>query len=173
MKKNELIAGGNASPITVRKFSLKKVLAALISFLILFLFLPLEYDNIKAKTFIYPIMWISLGYIVFKAFPGKSYTKRILLMLLGIIGLFYIFIHVIGFCGWIQYGTLYVNKRDKSIRIICRTYGCFGTAEGCRFFEQRRITEHIKWVTSFDEKPIDTTKWQSVPSVSYEFNENN
>jgi hypothetical protein len=168
MKKNEPIVSGNASPISVRKFSLNKVLAALIFSLVLFIFLPLEYDNIKAKTFIYPIMWISLGYIVFKAFPGKSYTQRILLMLLGIIGLFYTFTHVIGFCGWIKHGTLYVNKRDKSIRIICRTYDCLGTAEGCRLFEQRIITEHIKWVTNFDEKPIDTT-WQSVPFMSNEF----
>jgi hypothetical protein len=169
MKKNEPIAGDNVSPISARKFSLKKVLAALISFLVLFIFLPLEYDNIKAKTFIYPIMWISLGYIVFKAFPGKSFTKRILLMLLGVIGLFYTFTQVIGFCAWINHGTLYINKRDKSISITCRTYDCVGTDEGCRLFELRRITEHLQWVTSFDEKPIDTTKWQSVPLTSYEF----
>jgi hypothetical protein len=152
-----------------KKISVKKVLTALISFLILFIFLPLEYDNIQAKTFIYPIMWIGMGYIVFKAFPGKSPTKSILLMLLGIIGLFYTFTHAIGFCAWIKHGTYYINKRDKSIRIICRTYDCYGTAEGCRLFEVRRITEHIKWVTSFDEKPIDTIKWQSVPFMSSEF----
>lgn len=171
MKKNEHITGGNASRISVRKFSVKKVLAVLISFLVLFILLPLEYDNTKAKTFIYPIMWISMGYIVFKAFPRKSHTKSILLMLLGVIGLFYTFTHVIGFCTWTNHGTLYINKRDKSIRIICRTYDCLGTAEGCRLFEVRRITEHIKWVTSFNEKATDTTKWQNVPLMSSEFDQ--
>ncbi|OQP60610.1 hypothetical protein A3860_32875 [Niastella vici] len=168
MKTNEPIVGSNASPISVRKFSVKEVLVALIFFLVLFIFLPLEYDNIKAKAIIYPVMWISMGYIVFKAFPGKSLTKSSLLIILGVICLSYTFSHVIGFCGWIKHGTLYKNKRDKSIRIICRTYECFGTAEGCQLFEERRITEHIKWVTSFDEKPIDTTKWQSVPFMSSE-----
>ena len=153
----------------VRKFSVKEVIATLISFLLLFLFLPLEYDNIKAKTFIYPIIWISMGYIVFKAFPKKSLTKSSLLMSLGVIGLLYIFTHVIGFCAWIKHGTLYINKRDKSIRIICRTYDCLGTAEDCQLFEERRISQHIKWVTSFDKKPIDTSKWQSVPFMSSEF----
>jgi hypothetical protein len=153
---------------SVRKFSVKEVVATFVVLLVLFISLPLEYDNIKAKTFIYPIMWIGVSYIVFRAFPENSQTRSISLIFLGIIGLFYTITHIVGFCGWSKHGTLYINKRDKSIRIICRTYDCLGTAEGCRLFEVRRITDHIKWVTSFDEKPIDTSKWQDVPFMSYE-----
>lgn len=167
MKISEDLANGNA-PRYVRKFSVKEVSIALISLLVLLLLLPLEYDNLKAKAFIYPIIWVSAGYIVVRAFPRKSITKSSLLLSLGIIVFFQIFIQVIGFCAWAKHGTLYINKRDKSIRIICRTYDCLGTAEGCRLFEERRITQHIKWVTSFDEKPIDTTKWQDVPFMSPE-----
>jgi hypothetical protein len=151
---------------SIFKPSVKKVLAVLIFFLVLFIFLPLEYDKIKAKTFIYPIMWTGMGYIVFKAFRRKSNIQITLLILLGIIGLFYTITHIIGFCAWGSNGTLYINKKNKSNRIVCRTYDCLGTAEGCRLFEVRRITEHIKWVTNFDEQPIDTTKWQSVPFMS-------
>lgn len=168
MKENKPLAGGNLPPVFARKFSVKEVLAALIFFILLFASLPMEYDDIKARTFIYPIMWIGAGYIVFKIFPKKSLTKSSLLIALGIVGLFYILTQVTGFCAWGHHGTLYVNKKDKSIKIICRTYDCFGTAEGCRLFKERRLTQHIKWVTSLDENPVDTTKWQSVSLMSSE-----
>lgn len=148
----------------------KRVFVALIVLLVLVISLPLEYDNIRAKTFIYPLMWIGAVYIVFKAFPKKLLVARsLLLVFLGLVGFFVILPRVVGFCGWTHHGTLYVKKGDRSVRIICRTFDCFMTAEGCQRFKERRITEHIKWVTSFDEKTVDSTIWESVSSMSTDY----
>ena len=149
---------------------MKTILTVSITFLVLLLLLPLEYDNIKAKSFIYPLMWIGAVYIVFKAFPKKQYiTRSLLLVFLGLFGFFVILPRVIGFCGWIHYGTLYVKKGDRSIRLVCRSYECYMTDGPCQLFKERRITKHFKWVTSFGEGPVDKTIWEEIPSMFTEY----
>ena len=160
MKRIRPIAGRN-----------KKIVAILISLLVLCLLLPLEYDNIKAKTFIYPILWIGVVYTIRKLFPNDSILRNSLLVLLYIVGCFYFLTQVTGFCGWAKHGTLYINKRDRSIRVTCRTYDCLGTAEGCQLFEERRLTKHLRWVTRFSKEPVDTTQWQNVPFMSADYEE--
>jgi len=48
-----------------------------------------------------------------------------------------------------------------------KTYECLMTEGDPELFEERTIINHIKWVTPFEENPIDTTKWQRV-SLQYE-----
>ena len=33
------------------------------------------------------------------------------------------------------------------------------------------ITKHLKWVTSFSKEPVDTTKWQNLPFMSADYEE--
>lgn len=154
----------------VKEYSLKNIVAVLITLLVLLLLLPLEYDNIRAKSFIYPLMWIGAVYLVFKAFPKKHYvTRNLLLIFLGLFGFFVILPRVIGFCGWTHHGTLYVKKGDKSIRLVCRSYECYMTDGPCQLFKERRITKHLKWVTSFGEESVDKTIWEEVSSMSTEY----
>jgi hypothetical protein len=169
MNKNSQSGSENSKPATIRKFSLKELLTSILFLSLLFFLLPLEYDNIKAKTFLYPIIWTSFAFIIYKTFPVKSLMRTILFSMGAIIYLVFalsFIINLTGFCAWINHGTLYVNKRNPSARIISRGYGCFLTDDDRQLFEERRITLHIKWVTDFSEAPIDTTKWKAVPFMS-------
>jgi len=58
---------------------------------------------------------------------------------------------------------MYKNKEDKSILIVCRRFDCYGTAEDCRLFKIKKLTNHLKWVTKFEEAKVDITKWDDVP----------
>jgi hypothetical protein len=169
MTKNSLPASQNSKKASIRKFSLKEVLVSILVLSLLFFLLPLEYDNIKAKTFLYPIIWTSFAFIMYKTFPVKSLMRTILFSIGAIIYVVFalsFIINLTGFCAWINHGTLYVNKRNPSVRIISRGYGCFLTDDDGQLFEERRFTPHIKWVTDFSETPIDTTKWKAVPFMS-------
>jgi hypothetical protein len=165
MKIGTSSAQGNSYLIVRRKFKLKELLIALAYFLLLFSLLPLEYDNIRARTFVYPLIYVSAAYVLYKALFERSSEKYAIGLVGGIIAFFFIiyyFLRLIGFCAWSDFGILYVNRNDKSDKIIMRGYGCFLTDTDTQLFEEREITKHLKWVTNFDEKPINTTKWQKV-----------
>jgi hypothetical protein len=166
MKKdnNSLLRTWRTTPI--RRFSRTEIVVALLLLFLLFFFLPLEYDDIKAKTFLYPMILISIAFVVYKTFPDPSELRTFVFSIGGgaylLCALLYI-PNLIGFCASRDHGTLYVNKKDPSRRITMTGYSCFLTDEDTQLYEERTITQHIKWVTSFDEKPVDTTKWQFHP----------
>jgi len=72
MKKdnNSLLRTWQTTP--VRSFSRKQIVVALLFFFLLFFFLPLEFYDIKAKTFLYPVIWVSIAFVVYKSFPKPS-----------------------------------------------------------------------------------------------------
>jgi hypothetical protein len=150
----------------MEKFTLKEIVGWLGFFVLLFLLFHLEYDNIKANTFLYPLFWISVEYILIKKFIHKSTLRTIVFSLGGVLYFFIalnFLVDLTGFCAWGHSNILYINKRDKSIKIDCRSYECFMTAGDCELFEVKNITTHLKLVTKFNDKPIDTTKWEKVP----------
>jgi hypothetical protein len=168
MKKgnNSLLNTWHTTPI--RKFSLKEALVTLIFLFLLFFFLPLEYDNIKAKNFLYPIILASIAFIAYKLLPEPSEMRTFIFSIGG--GVYFLLIfftipRLIGFCASTDHGVSYVNKKDHSIRLIMRGYACFLTDDDAEFFKEHRITKHIKWVTSFNEQSIDTTKWEHAPFI--------
>src|SRR5580692_5655328 len=57
MKKNSRSVQGESYLIVVRRFSYAEFLLTAAYFAILIFFLPLQYDNIKARTFLYPVIW--------------------------------------------------------------------------------------------------------------------
>ena len=66
------------------------------------------------------------------------------------------------FCRWGSHGAIYQNKGNAYVKIICKTYDCYGTSEGCRLFKQREILAHVYWVTMFDDTKVDTAIWEEV-----------
>ena len=146
-----------------RKFNIKKLLLILAYFFLLFCLLPLEYDDIKVRTFVKPLIYASAAFLLYRAVTAKSrdkYAKWLLGGLLTFFFLIYLFFKLIGFCAWGDFGIQYVNRNDNSDRIIMRGYGCFLTDDDTQLFEERLLTKHLKWVTNFDEQPIDKNKWQ-------------
>ena len=166
MKKgnNSILSAWRTTP--VKRYSRKEIVVASLFFFLLFFFLPLKYDNIKAKTFLYPIIWICSAFVVHRAFPKPSDLRTFVFTIGGGACFLYVLLHIpnlIGFCGSRDHGTLYVNRMDPSRKITMTAYSCFLTDDDIQLYEERSITQHIKWVTSFDEKPVDTTKWQFHP----------
>jgi|GEM_PF-2881700 hypothetical protein len=166
MKKsdNSLLRTWRTSPI--RKFSRTEIVVALLFLFLLFLFLPLEYDDVEAKTFLYPMIWISIAFIVYKTFPTPSELRTFVFSVGGVAYFLYALSYIpnlIGFCAFRDHGILYINRKDPSRRIKMTGYSCFLTDEDTQLYEERSITKHIKWVKSFDEKPVDTTQWQFHP----------
>jgi hypothetical protein len=166
MKKdsNSLLRTWRTTP--VRRFSRTEIVVASLFFFLLFFLLPLKYDNIKAKTFLYPIIWISSAFVVYRTFPKPSELRTFIFTIGGGLCFLYALLNIpnlIGFCALRDHGTLYINRKDPSRRIIMTGYSCFLTDDDIQLYQERTITEHIKWVTSFDEKPVDTTKWQFHP----------
>jgi len=157
----------------MEKFTLKEILGWVSFFILLFALLHLEYDTIKVKTFIYPLFWISIAYILIKKYRRKSTLRRIIFLLGGVL-YFFIALNILadltGFCAWGHSNVLYINKSDKSTKIACRSYECFMTSDNCELYEVKNITTHLKWVTKFNENPIDTTRWEKVPFTFVEFN---
>lgn len=165
MKKYALSTGGDSTAPLIRKFSLKQMLAALIYFTILSLLLPLQYDNMSAKTVIEPIIWTSIAFVAYKLFPRKSELRTGVFLIGGVIYLLFLFswfTNLTGFCANIDHGVLYVNKKDPSRVLTMKTYECFMTEGDPELFEERSLTDHFKWVTRFNQKPVDTVKWRSI-----------
>ena len=166
MKKdnNSILSTWRTTP--VRRFSRTEIVVALLFFFLLFFFLPLKYDDIKAKTFLYPVIWVSIAFVMYRAFPKPSELRTFVFSIGGIAYFLCVLLYipnVVGLCASRDHGTLYVNKKDPSRRITRTGYSCLLTDEDSQWYEERSITQHIKWVTSFDEKQVDTTKWQYHP----------
>jgi hypothetical protein len=155
------------------KLTFKEVVGGLCFFVLLFTFYHLEYDTIKAKTFLYPLFWISIAYIFIKKFRRKS-TLRTFIFSVGGVIYFFIALNILtdltGFCAWGHSNILYINKSNKSVKIDCRFYECFMTSGDCEMYKVNYITTHIKWVTKFNENPVDTTKWEKAPFMLDESN---
>jgi len=135
-------------------------------FVLLFLLFHLEYDTIKAKTFLSPLFWISVAFFLIKKLKKKS-TLRSIVFLVGGIVYFFIALNFLldltGFCAWGHSNILYINKSDRSIKLDCRSYECFMTSGDCELYEVKNITNHLKLVTKFNEKQVDTAKWDKIP----------
>jgi len=150
----------------MRKPSVNKIILIAATIQVLFLLTNLEIDSFKAKTIIYPILWIGiglLGYGYFTILRGTESAIRKTILGLGFA--FYVFASLffgIGFflCAEGDHGVSYTHKKDKSLSLVCRTFDCFGTADGCQLYKVRNLTRHIKWVTRSKEIPVDTSEWQ-------------
>jgi hypothetical protein len=158
----------------MQKFTFKQILIALTFIILLYFLHPLEYGNFKMKTVIYLFIWISIAVIVINVLPKRRSLMKTLGVSIGVLVYFFatcFFGFSFLFCRWENHGIIYINKSDNSIKIICRTYDCYGTAEGCELFKARQLTKHIKWVTEFNDDPVDTTKWRRTDFNSDELNQ--
>jgi len=134
--------------------------------LLLFFLTYLEFDDFKVKTVIYPILWIGvgvLGYGYFNILRGTDSAIRKTILGLGFA--FYLFASLsfglqFFFCGEGNKRTLFIHKTDKCLSLECRPYDCYGTADGCKLYKVKNLTKHIKWVTKYNENPVDTSEWR-------------
>jgi hypothetical protein len=81
--------------------------------------------------------------------------------IIGIISLCHILFGF--FCAWSMDNTLYKSKSDNSSIIFCRTFDCYGTTDACRLYKVKKLTNHIKWISTVEEKIVDSTLWDKVP----------
>lgn len=149
----------------------KKIIIVAIVISCLFFLTEIEYDNFKLSPIVYPLIWISIPFILKYFLPESSLKiSHVLIASLVYTAIisFYLFFSV--FCAWSKDLLLYKNKKDKSTLIVCRTYDCYGTAEDCRLFNVKKLTSHIKWVTKFKEEIVDSTKWDKIPFSTDSFN---
>ena len=123
----------------------------------------MEYDTIKFSRFVYPLIWISFPFILKYLSLNSSFriTHILIASVVYIVILCFSFLFGV-FCAWSSDGILYKNKKDKSILIVCRRYDCYGTAEDCRLYKVKKLTEHLKWVKKFQEEKVDKIKWDFV-----------
>jgi hypothetical protein len=150
----------------MRKLSVNQLLITATTIIALLFLTRLELDDFKAKTVIYPILWAGIGVLGFRYFKilrGSASALRKSLLGLGLA--FYIFGTLFFgssffMCAEGNHGILFINKQDKRLSLECRTYDCYGTADGCQLYKVRNLTIHLKWVTKFNENPIDTSEWQ-------------
>lgn len=154
------------SPTAFRKFSRLEFILAALYFATLFFLRPFEYGIIKASTLITPVIWTSAGFVLYKTFFDRARDRRAIVPFAQIACVL-TFISfgwaIIPFCGWQHYGTMYINKKDRSVTLRLRSYECLMTAGDGDLFEVRQITDHLTRVTEFHEKQVDTTKWEEVP----------
>jgi hypothetical protein len=156
----------------MKRFTVRQFFIVLTFVAILICLLPLEYDNFKLKTVIYPFVWTSIAVIILKVLPRHNSLLKVIFVIFGaIVYLLLTGLFVFGslICSWTDNGTFYISKSDKSVKLICRTYDCVGTVDNCKLYKEKYLTKHIKWITEFNDKPIDTTKWREVSFNSDEF----
>ncbi len=132
---------------------------------VLYLLLPLEIYGFQSRYIVYPFIWISLSIVGFNFFPPvRSFVDRIFMAFGMVIYLIItsIFAFVFfAFCRWSDHGVRYSNKEQISLKLICRTYDCYGTTDDCRLYKQRRLLGDIYWITEFEESTADTAVWEN------------
>jgi hypothetical protein len=147
----------------VRTSAIKRVPPQVIAILLLLVLLPLELGSFKVKIFIYATLWISLPFIVSQFLPSrKSLIKDIILAVpaTAYILLTCFFALRIIMCRWSGDTTLYLNKKDKSLKVIGRRFGCYGTDDDYVVLKKRTLAKNIYWVTKFSEEEIDSSQWK-------------
>lgn len=150
--------------IFAKKVRWKAILLCLSYFAVLIFLLPLQYDDIRASTFIFPLMWVSVIVVVYKVFYATAASKRGRLKLGVLCFAFlavYCLAHSIPFCAWTSFGEVYENKGNSRDRIMIRGYSCFLTDTDPYLYEVRYLTSNWKWVTEFHGK-VDTTRWRRI-----------
>ncbi len=165
MNKTRRSGEGESYLIVPRKFNGRECLLVLAYFALLFLFSHLQYDNFRLQTVIYPLLWLSGAFVVYKALFERSRERRGIMRLGRIIGFFvllYYCIPLTGFCAYMNYGTSYVNQKDSSVTITTRGYGCFMTDVDVEYVLERKLTTHLKWITALDVKHMDPATWRKI-----------
>lgn len=146
----------------MRKYKL--LFWAIIADILLYQLLPLHIFGIAARQFVYPFIWLSFLLAGMCMLPTKKSFERNFLVVAG--SLIYGFLTLILafvfylFCGWGSHGTFYTNRKNPSLKLVCLTYECYGTADPCQLYKQHELLPRVYWVTEFKEQPIDTTVWK-------------
>lgn len=129
--------------------------------ILLFFLRPLEIYGFATRNFIYP--FIAINFFVICAVLLYQERNIISLALVTLIFLVFSFVFVIfnfGLCRWGKHGDIYKNKNNVSLKLICKTFDCYGTAEDCRLYKQRELFKDVYWITKFEYENVDSTIWQ-------------
>jgi len=140
---------------------------------ILGLFIPLEFANshtedtyIKIRFYGFPIaatLLILTGMIKRKHTLCLIVTKIILATCIAVFSFFVMIIVLFGsMCAWTTDKVFFENKRNPSIKIVQRSFGCGATDSTpatIKVFKIREITSDLIWVTEIDTTQIDKSEW--------------
>ena len=138
---------------------------------ILILISPLVIGDFWLSSVTYPLLWIYLPMVIYTILPTKkSQLKRILITIFFIsyISICIIPLLRIVMCGYGQSSYEYVSKTNPSIKLVGRTFGCYGTTEDLVLYKVYSISKYIKiethYLTFTDHKNIiiDSSKWKKI-----------
>jgi len=149
----------------MKKIPIKNIFACFLALLLLFFLSPLEYDNTKYKAFIYPFIYLTTAVILIVWYRRRNSTlENILIPFAGLIYLFascnFLVDH--SFCRWTTHFDSYTSRTNKYLKLVCRSYECYGTDGNCQLYKEWSLTNHLKWVTKFNNENVDTTVWKAV-----------
>jgi hypothetical protein len=167
MKKTRRSSEGETYLIVLRRFSLIELVAVAAYFIMLVVFSHLQYYNFRARTIVYPLIWLSVAFVIYKTLFERSRERRGILQLGAIIGFFvllYALIPLTGFCRYIDYGTSFVNEKDSTITIRSRGYSCFMTDADVDYVLERKLTAHLTWISDLNIQHLDPASWQKIIS---------
>jgi len=149
----------------MKKISIRSFFVYFLALMLLFFLSPLEYDNTKSKILIYPFFYVITALVLIAWYRRRNSTlENIIIPFAGIIYLFIScnFLVDHSFCGWTTNFDSYTSKTNKSLKLVCRSYECYGTDGNCQLYKEWSLTKHLKWVTKLDNESIDTTIWKAV-----------
>jgi hypothetical protein len=143
---------------------------------ILELFIPLEFTDNEIKNSFYNIRFWGLPLSIMLTLTGTLKpndssigSKVILTLLISGISVFIMIISLFGdMCGWTATGKVFFeDKKDHSIKIVERDYGCGALDSGLpkyKVVKIKELTKYLVLVTEIDTNKIDKSEWIRVPN---------
>jgi uncharacterized membrane protein len=142
---------------------------------ILGLFVSLEFTSNEIENAYETTRFYGLPFAILLTLTGtikdpdtsNSNGQKILLTLL-IAGIsFFIMIITLfsGMCSWTTDKVFFEDKKNSSIKIVERDYGCGATDSGkpiYKTFKVHEVTKYLIWVTEIDTNKIDMSEWTRV-----------
>lgn len=141
----------------------KRILLLLSGVIFIFLLRHVEVDSLALKSIIDRMLWLSIPGFLYKFIDGKTSVYRDMLMI-AVFGIYILITCFLGLgviiCSSRNVNIEYVSKCNKSVVILRRGFVCLGTEYDYSLVKQRKLSDHLTWITDFNESPVDTALWQ-------------
>ena len=139
-------------------------------------FIPLElakgefiYESIRGFGFPIAVMLTLTGTIKSNDTFGEIATKVFLTICVSGFSIFFMVMTLFtGMCDYSTDKVLFENKKNSSIKIVQRSFGCGATDSSpatLSIFKVKEITPYLIWVTSIDTNQINKSDWISIENI--------
>ncbi len=138
-------------------------------------FIPLEFADKNAQYIFYKIRFFGIPVIVFVALlrfinpkePANAIIGKSILIIFAAGFAFLIMVVSLfgGMCEWTTDRIYFENKKNPSIKIVRRNYGCGAYDSGLpqyKICKARNITGYLVWMPEIDTNTIDKNFWKRI-----------